>query len=360
MPSHFSSHLGGSEYQVKLILNALCETNKYDIHYLCKRFDEKYIAENYRIHCLNNWRKWSRSLFSFLAASEIYTELKKIKPSIIYQRVGGVQTGVAAYYAKKEKIKLIWHISSDNDIAPQWKGNIKQSFLSTTERMFLNYGIKNASMIIAQTKNQKKLLEDNFKIKTNIIIPNGHPVPKECMLKSEKINVIWVANLKPLKRPELFIRVAEHFRASEDVNFIMIGRQGWGRWYQKILHDIKKLPKLKYLGELTQEQVNQILCVGHILVNTSRYEGFSNTFIQAWMRKIPVVSLTVDPDHILVKEKIGFHSRSFMQLLTDIKTLIQNRRIREQMGERAFFYAQKNHTEKQLVFKFINLLDKNF
>ena len=32
------------------------------------------------------------------------------------------------------------------------------------------------------------------------------------------------------------------------------------------------------------------------LVNTSDYEGFSNTFIQAWMRRVPIASLHVDPD----------------------------------------------------------------
>ena len=80
------------------------------------------------------------------------------------------------------------------------------------------------------------------------------------------------------------------------------------------MEQIKVDSNLQYLGEVSQDEVNRRLREGHILVNTSRYEGFSNTFVQAWMRRVPVVSLTVDPDNILVRENIGFCSGTFKNL----------------------------------------------
>ena len=124
----------------------------------------------------------------------------------------------------------------------------------------------------------------------------------------------------------------------------MIGRQGWGKWFEKLKKEIQALPNLEYYGELSQDQVNMHLSHGHILVNTSRYEGFSNTFVQAWMRKVPVVSLNVDPDQILVREKIGFKSETFEQLCQDVNTLINDSATRERMGEKALRYAQDNHS----------------
>ena len=52
-------------------------------------------------------------------------------------------------------------------------------------------------------------------------------------------------------------------------------------------------------ARLSQAEVNALLEHTDLLVNTSDYEGFSNTFIQAWMRRVPVVSLRVDPDRLL-------------------------------------------------------------
>ena len=347
-PSHFSSHSGGSEYQAALLADALSQTNQYEIFYICQRADESHQPEGYQLRLLKNTRM-PGSFLSFLSAWPIYDELKKIGPSIIYQRVGGIQTGVGAYYAKKHGAKFIFQIASDDNVMPQWKSNVRQVFCRFPERLFLNYGIRNATVITAQTNYQAELLKKRFGIESDSIIPNGHPLPEEPPIKTEPIRVLWIANLKPLKRPEIFVRLAKNFRDRNDVQFIMIGRQGWGKWFEKLKRDFQVLPNLNYVGELAQGQVNQHLSNGHILVNTSRYEGFPNTFLQAWMREVPVVSLSVDPDHIIVREKIGYKSETFEQLCYDIQVLIDDNEKREKMGTRARNYALENNSIEKTV-----------
>ena len=109
------------------------------------------------------------------------------------------------------------------------------------------------------------------------------------------------------------------------------------------------MPNLIYVGGVPQDEVNRRLEQGHILVNTSRFEGFSNTFVQAWMRKVPVVSLNSDPDNILVREGIGFHSLTFETLCRDVKLLVENNILCNEMGERARKYAYENHTVEKMV-----------
>jgi hypothetical protein len=41
-----------------------------------------------------------------------------------------------------------------------------------------------------------------------------------------------------------------------------------------------------------------------VFINTSKYEGFPNTFLQAWRRGIPVIS-SVDPDDVIQSKKLG-------------------------------------------------------
>ena len=273
-PSHFSSRMGGAEYQVRLLIDALCRTNRYELFYVCRRADKNYMPKGYQIRVVNE-SPLSNILFSLSEGIGLYEELKKIRPSIIYQRVAGMYTGVGAYYAKKHGSKFILQTSSDDDIVPQWKTNLKRSLRTFPERVSINYGIKNATYITTQTKFQADLLKKKFGISCKAIIPNGHPFPIEEPIKTAPLSVLWIANLKPLKRPELFVRLARQFIGCNDARFIMIGRQGWGKWFEKLKKEIQTLPNLEYVGELTQDQVNQHLSRGNILVNTSLYEGFS-------------------------------------------------------------------------------------
>ena len=102
--------------------------------------------------------------------------------------------------------------------------------------------------------------------------------------------------------------------------------------------------KIEVTGEIPISEVNKILSQSHLLINTSEMEGFSNTFIQAWMRKVPVISLNVDPDNILRQKHLGFCSGNFTQLVKDTRLLIKNHLLREKMGSNARQYAVENHS----------------
>ena len=104
-PIHFSALTGGAEYQIMLLIEALKKTNKYEVFYVCQKADQNYIPDGHQI-CFINSSRMPGSRVSFFDAKLIYAALKKIKPSIIYQRVGGLYTGVGAYYEKKIMPKL--------------------------------------------------------------------------------------------------------------------------------------------------------------------------------------------------------------------------------------------------------------
>ena len=116
---------------------------------------------------------------------------------------------------------------------------------------------------------------------------------------------------------------------------------------------------LEYKGELSIEKVNDLLRESHLFVNTSLYEGGPpNTFVQAWMRETPIVSLNVDPDDIIRKNTLGFHSGSFEQMVKDVKFLIENEKVRQEMGRNAREYAIREHDIEKILPKYVELIEK--
>lgn len=354
-PVHFLVGKGGAEYQIRLVMDTIGNTDRYDIHFLCRRVPN-YMTKNHQVRKIGT-ENILGSNGTFLDAPRIYRALKQISPQIIYQNVGCADTGIAALYAKRHGARLIWHIASDIDVAPELEVNIKKRFVGTIDRLFLNYGIRNAHIIAGQTKHQSTILEKRFGRKCDAFIPIGHPFPECEPRKNEKITVLWLAHMKLLKQPEIFVNLARKFGKVTNVAFVMMGHPAKGEWFTLLMRKINALPNLTYLGRVPQEEVNRRLSDGHILVNTSRYEGFSNTFVQAWMRQVPVISLHVDPDNILVREGIGFHSLTFEGLCRDVALLIENREVRKEMGKRARKYAYENHTVQKMVQRFTNLIE---
>lgn len=93
-----------------------------------------------------------------------------------------------------------------------------------------------------------------------------------------------------------------------------------------------------------------------VFVNTSRVEGFPNTFLQSWANYTPVVSLNVDPDSIIQRKKLGFCSKAFKQLVSDVNTLLENDKLRERMGKNARIYFENEHDIRKTTRLYIDVL----
>lgn len=78
-------------------------------------------------------------------------------------------------------------------------------------------------------------------------------------------------------------------------------------------------------------------------------KALPNTFIQAWMRKVSVVSLHVNPDQVFERHNVGFFSGTYEKMLQRVVELIMNPALRDEMGERAQVYAFERHSEKNIA-----------
>lgn len=338
---------GGAEYQAYLLAGALKERG-HDVHYIY--VDNGWLFEkrlDIHLHPIKRpkfAKRYLRHYAAVLDAPRILRVLKKVNPDVVYQRTGTAYTGIAAYFCKANGKQLIWHVALDRDVVrvPWTIGALMNG--SVVENRVQVWGVRRADMIICQAHYQAKALKRNYGLECEAVIPNFHPVPMACVAKPDwPIRITWVANLKSTKRPTLFLELVEAMGHAPGIEFCMVGRVG-PQYRAAIAEQGRQSSNFNYLGELSQDEVNVLLARSHIFVNTSESEGFPNTFIQAWLRGVPVVSLTVDPDDVIKRFGLGFCSGSFEQMTRDCKLLSSESGLRNEIGARAYKYAIENHT----------------
>jgi len=341
--SYHKFKLGGAELQMKYLIEYL-STKNITIHYvfLNKEVIEKKDGDVY-LHGIGRKNRLLEWFFGeIIYYNDVYHLLESVKPNAIYHRNLGTLAFPIIQYSKQHKVKTVFHIALINDVIKKFSfsWNIISSLIYYHCK---NKLIQNFDHIIAQAKYQDTLLKKNYGRNADFVMPNAHPIPKMKDIQNEGIRVLWVANLKPAKRPELFVRLASQLK-DLGVEFAMVGRDPHTKWSSLLKNEIAKVSCLKYYGALPIDEVNELFSESSIFVNTSEIEGFPNTFIQAWMRSVPVVSLSINPDNIITDNNLGYHSKSFQQLIKDVEILIHNEDLRQSLGTNANKYALVNYT----------------
>lgn len=294
-------------------------------------------------------------------AVSLWRSLDQIAPDAIYQRVACAYTGLCAAYARRHRIPMIWHVAHDTDVAPLSLDPGRNLLRVHLEKRAVNYGARRATRIVVQTEHQAQLLRRNFSRAADAVVGNFHPPASETIDKSGTATVVWIANLKPWKRPEIFVRLAANLRDCAGTRFIMVGApaQAGGnlRWQESLMTAIASTGNLEYVGSKTHAEVNELLARAHIFVNTSSHEGFPNTFIQSWLRDVAVVSLDVDPDQVLERGQVGIAAHSESGLTTAVRRLIENPEVRAAYVNRGRDHAVARHSLRNAQ-ELVRLIDR--
>lgn len=354
-PAHWEQAMGGAELQISYLAKTLKKLD-IEVHYI---FEDKgnIISNSDALH-LHPLRKIRiRKYFGqrwFLYRTKIFKHLNKIEPDVIYTRFYSSWSGFAAQYSKKHNVKHIWAVAHDNDLMQKLSFKLILRPFDAMELFYFNRVFTVRNVIITQNTCQEFNLWKNHRRKGVKILQMTPLVNENKLIKIDsEVTVVWIANLKPIKHPQKFIQFIESCSDLENIKFIMIGRHE--KSYSSLINAVKNT-NFKYLGELPNEEVNRILCKANILISTSDAEGFSNTFVQAWMRKVIVLSMNSNPDNIITEQRIGFVCPTLDELKIKTALLVNNIEIRQQMSEKAYKYASDNHSLEKNILKVVNLM----
>lgn len=336
--------MGGSEYQVQLLMEHLVGRSDLEIYFVTNRVAGNFDPKGYEIVKISE-TFGVRRYGLFFDAPGLYRILQRLRPDVILQVIGSAHTGIAAFYAARYGCKLVFRVTDEMSLRPtpiSWRRPHHR-----LERALLDYGIRRATTVVAQTEAQRKLLADRFGRGDAVIVRNFHPLPKERPAKDRRSKrVLWIANLKRIKNPEAFLRLAGRFTARQDVEFVILGAPAdHPAWVQSVEEQIRACPNVHYAGGVPPAEVNAQLASAHLLVNTSDTEGFSNTFIQAWARDVPVVSLRVDPDGVFSSCSPSLLAGSEERLAELVALLLDDDELRERIAAGCRRVALEHYTE---------------
>ena len=345
MPSFFLDLRGGAEYHCYLLAMA-AQRRGIEVHYIYPSSQRPASSSGLVVHTLTPHRNPKRfGAARWFYHAEAQRVLDAIAPDVVYVRGGGAFAGIATRYARRRGAISVWSAASDTEVQPLSWAHYLRSPLDILEQSYMSYGIRHATHAIAQTRLQAESIRRKYGRAATLMQP-AVPIATESCIKSAPPTVAWVANIKPLKRPELFIQLAEALAPSSGARFVMIGGLPQGDYGAGVRAKLAASPVV-YEGEQSQESVNRALATASLLVNTSTHEGFPNTLLQAWMRETVVVTLAVDPDDIMQRNRFGLRSGTMPDLVRDVETLLGDPARRAEMGRQARRYAETHHSEEQ-------------
>ena len=339
--NYFEQCSGGAELQAYYLAET-AKNNHWDVHYIFISNGDPYKNSlGITLHPIKKSKLAAKlGNIKYVYLFQIWRRLYQINPDAVYQRAASSLSGIANLYASLNSKKMVFHIAHDNGVIPiklNWR-----SFFQVPELLLKKSGLKRSTTIIAQTNYQAQKFLKTYGRAVTRVIPNAHPEPETLQVKNKTLSIVWIANMKPIKQPEIFIELAAELKKTHDVDCTMIGRiDNYSDTIRKAVNE----GYIKALGEISNDKVNELLEKSHILINTSISEGFSNTFIQAWMRGTPVVSLHVNPDNLFSTQNIGFCSMDFNGLVRDVSRLLKNENdILNSMAASSIEYAHKHHS----------------
>lgn len=287
---HISQTVGGSELQCDFLAQGLHERGHEVAYVAPSQAPSGVTGYEYKIASVRD------------SAVSLTEAVLAERPDAVYWRYNKHHFRAVAKALAAANIPMVFAVAHINDLLP-WAVKPGAAGLrrKLQQRLRVRWEHGGFRHVTALTTNNRDLLPMSPVIEAHYI-PNGMRAEAE-PFQWPRPYVAWVANIKPAKRPELFVDAA---RALTDhgIDALMVGHIQ-SRGYDWLSDPDRVPPNFHYLGPRSPTEVNGLLASSRLHVHTCQPEGFPNVFIQAWMQGRPSVSLEFDPSGYIEKQGLG-------------------------------------------------------
>jgi glycosyltransferase involved in cell wall biosynthesis len=222
--------------------------------------------------------------------------------------------------------------------------------------VLFRYGLRHADAIILQTAAQRIMLREQWSLDGTVLpMPCVGPPPGfevHPPARPDRARAVWVGRISPEKRLDRLIDIA---RDSPDVDFDIVGAPDRNAdETERLIAAARTLPNVRLRGKIPRADMPSIYAGAACLVCTSDYEGFPNTFLEAWSHGVPVVS-TVDPDNVIDRFGLGLVAHDTPALGEQVRRLASDPELWRTASSSARAYFEAHHAFEPAIERFERL-----
>jgi glycosyltransferase involved in cell wall biosynthesis len=279
--------------------------------------------------------------------------LHRIDPDVCYRRVLNFDLLPLALYSTATRTRLVYGFAHDSEVTDDPVVLQRPITDNPAYKWCLRQALSSADALVAQNEYQGSRARRRFGGHVEKI-PNGYQEVAETGENNPLSDVdgpivLWVGTLRPWKRPELVLELAD---GVPDVSFVVVGGASDDApdVHDTMVEGAQGRDNVRVEGFVPYERVDDYFAAADVFLNTSTNEGFPNTFLQAWAHRTGVVSLSVDPDGVVSDNEIGYVADGSVEDLTAVLSgFIDDDVELARLGDNAYQYFRENHSIRSIA-----------
>ena len=283
--------------------------------------------------------------------TKLWRALRRADADVYYVSCASVQVGQVAMWAVRNGRRMIFRIASDVDCEPD-----RVMITYWRDRRLYEYGLRRAAGILAQSVRQQELMQKNYGLESSVAASLVETPDRELPLAERDISLLWISNIHRVKRPEMFLHLARRLKTCT-ASMVGGAQPGAQDLYQRVCADAASIGNLTVHGQLPYGATNAVFDRARVFVNTSGFEGFPNTYLQAWIRGIPVVAF-FDPDDVIRREGLGHAVASLDEMVQAAQHLATDSRAWLEASARCKAYMARRFGEEQMLAPYLSALSR--
>ena len=271
--------------------------------------------------------------------------LARANADVYYTSCAGMHVGLLALFCRRFGRRLVFRAASDPDCD---RARLPVLVKHARDRALYRHGLRRADAILVQSSLQAETLLRDYGLVSRIagmLVDAATPAP------GRDIDVLWVGNIKRVKRPDRILHVTAKL---PDLSLHVAGGETRGEeaLFREFTRAVACAGNVVFHGRLPYREASALYGRARVLLNTSDVEGFPNAYLQAWQNGVPVVTL-IDPDGIIAREGLGRVAKSATELSDAIQSLLRPAAWHA-ASERCRAYMARHYSEERVVLDYLD------